>query len=126
MDNIAKDIYNMLEGNTSYDLYLNYSKFAFCVLTYTKKDKDIYDELGLHDTKKIIASLRIAWTIEKLGPGILKSLTSVPVSHWAKLKNSYWNEIQKELQEGEKFSAKWTEHAREMVNNYSLKYFNLD
>jgi hypothetical protein len=63
----AKDIYHLLEGSTSYEL---------CQLC--KVRKDIYDELSLKETKKIIGSLRIAWIIETLGPDIFKIINEGP------------------------------------------------
>ena len=120
---MSKDIFNHLTGSTSYELYVYYAKFAQCVLKYAKEDKNIQTELLSGEnlvTKKIIASLRIAWVIESFGVSTLKSITSVPISYWEKLSFDKWVEVENLLKDGLKFSNKWADTAKKMVGNLKV------
>jgi len=123
-DEVSKRILNRLKGNTSYELYLNYAKFAYCVVYYANKRKDLSIEIELNDSqkKKILGALKIALLIEKFGTGILKNMTRVPISYWNRLKLDYWNDILKN-QEWENFSRKWFDNAVNLANNENNRYY---
>ena len=76
------EMYEFLKGNTSYDLYLNYAKFAVFILYFAKNDKDIFDEIKFKkfDSHKPTAALRVVWLIEQYGAGFIVSLTKVSIT----------------------------------------------
>jgi len=110
-----------LYGKTSVELYLSFAKFSEYVLYYAGIDKDIITDIDKKmDSHKVHGSLRIVWLTKVFGSEILLTLTNVPASYFWKLKNEYWNDVQKEAIENPiMFTSKYMENARQILNSFN-------